>query len=1316
MPSLSVRRDRKRKAMRRRESCRRNRQASHSTRRRLAASIEPLEARYLLAFTTSLFADINQLGVSARPDSFIEFNNEAFFVADDGETGSELWKSDGTLAGTARVADLLPGPDGSQPADLTIVGSELFFTALDNDDEVDLWKSDGTTSGTVKVFDADASGVYYLSDLTASGGKLFFTAYEPATGYEIWTSDGTSGGTALVKDINSDQTVIDRPQELTDVNGTLFFTTYQVGYYNRELFKSDGTAAGTLLVSDIDGDPLESSNPSNLTNVGGVLYFAAEDLTDGVELYKSDGTASGTVQVANLSATGSSYPEELTPFNGQLFFSASDGVIGRQLYRSDGITISLVEDTTGVGAPSNPLELTVVGSELFFSSIGGAVAGPTSAVTPTLNPSPNSNSFRANSSNAAAIAISTSFPDRPLIRTATSSGLTFTARVGGQGKIGDAGVGLTGIDIDDLVLQDVDGSDLQVDAWDWTVTDPAGLTSIDFSGFASGNEFQNASEGLLFELFLNGSAVATTTTEVTGAALDDWAGTRSLGNVSLSDPGGPTVTSATVRLTFRNEMPDDSVESIVVGAILSATGTTSGTAGRELFKSDGTAAGTDMVKNIVFVGSSNPSELTEVNGQLMFSANDPLSSGRELWVSDGTEPGTTLVQDIRTGTDVYGAPLSGDPRNLTEINGQLIFSVIDDLDDRELWSSDGTAANTNLVKNINTRSQGANIRDVTLVGNKVFFIADDGINGEAVWVADPAAGTAQIAADVTASSADKVSGLTAFNGGVAFFNDSLGIHFTDGTTTTQLSTLTPVTLDAENTLFVEAGGILYYVVDQFGFGQELFSSTAAGVTGRVIDLFVGATGSDPRDLIEFNNRLFFTADHDDIGNIVVFGREVFSTDGTALGTELLEDINLDLAVPSGPITFGSFPDQLTVVGNKLFFTADNGTLGGNGRELWVSDGVFNSTTLVTDLRAGTASSSPTTLTDIGGTLYFAADDGTNGREPFKSDGTAAGTTLIANINGGNASSNPEHFLEVDGTVFFAATEALTGTELWETDGTPAGTSMVDDLQVGTASSNPIPLADTGSGRVLLSSVGSGTVDRELWIAGGVVSGVQLVADINPGAYFGSNPRDVVEIAPYRLLVADDGFAGEELFRLGEGTPEVESTVISNGAAQRSSLEQVTLTFNSVVTITGNPFSLVNTDTTDVVAVTPLVTTENEKTVVNFTFLPGPSVNANGLLLDGNYQLTVDASLISSFGFLLDGDGDGTTGDNYVFGNQAVDKFFRKFGDGDGSNLVNLFDFAGFRNAFGSSDGQPAWNEAYDNDGNDIVNLFDFAAFRNNFGT
>ncbi|MGB3756385.1 MAG: ELWxxDGT repeat protein [Rivularia sp. (in: cyanobacteria)] len=281
----------------------------------------------------------------ANPSDLTAVNNTLFFSANANaiQQGSniELWKSDGTDAGTVLIKDINP-TDSSNPDLLADVNGTLFFTADDGTNGRELWKSDGTEAGTVLIKDINSgsdssiSSTPFTPPAPNSGNKFadvndtfYFVADDGSNGNELWKSDGTESGTVLVKDIipGSGSSNLDN---LTNVNGTLFFTVND-GSNGTELWKSDGTESGTSLVKDIN--PAGNSNPANLTNIDDVLYFTAEDGSNGRELWKSDGTAKGTVLVGDINpGSASSSPGDLTIFNGELYFNADDGVNGRELW------------------------------------------------------------------------------------------------------------------------------------------------------------------------------------------------------------------------------------------------------------------------------------------------------------------------------------------------------------------------------------------------------------------------------------------------------------------------------------------------------------------------------------------------------------------------------------------------------------------------------------------------------------------------------------------------------------------------------------------------------------------------------------------------------------------------------------------------------------------------------------------------------------------------------------------------------------------------------------------------------------------------
>lgn len=347
-----------------------------------------------------LVKDINPGSAGSFPTSgsqLVNVNGTLYFTAFKSGTGWELWKSNGTAAGTVLVKDIVAGSGSSNPSDLTNVNGTLFFTAENAATGRELWKSNGTAAGTVLVKDIRPGSGYGFSFLLTDtlvnvNGTLFFTANNGINGVELWKSNGTAAGTVMVKDIKPGASLTG-PELLTAVNGTLFFVAND-GVNGPELWKSNGTAAGTQLVKNIN--PSGGIHITDLEAVNGTLFFTAIDSTNGLELWKSDGTAAGTVLVRNINTgSASSNPANLTNVNGTLYFTATTAATGIELWKSNGTATGtvLVKDITPGTGSSTLTHLTSVGSKLFFRGpgTGGSLAlwvsNGTSAGTIRLAPS-----------------------------------------------------------------------------------------------------------------------------------------------------------------------------------------------------------------------------------------------------------------------------------------------------------------------------------------------------------------------------------------------------------------------------------------------------------------------------------------------------------------------------------------------------------------------------------------------------------------------------------------------------------------------------------------------------------------------------------------------------------------------------------------------------------------------------------------------------------------------------------------------------------------------------------------------------------------
>jgi len=244
--------------------------------------------------------------------------------------------------------------------------------------------------------------------------------------------------------------------------------------------------------------------------------------------------------------------------------------------------------------------------------------------------------------------------------------------------------------------------------------------------------------------------------------------------------------------------------------------------------------------------------------------------------------------------------------------------------------------------------------------------------------------------------------------------------------------------------------------------------------------------------------------------------------------------------------------------------------------------------------------------------------------------------------------------------------------------------------------------------------------------------------ISPAVDAGSNPSGLTldqRAAPRTVAILDVTIPRTDIGAFEyQQPPQVLSVTTEqtdpNNPNQQSNVKAVVITFNQVVAFTGgtavfelrlNPGSASDTVTIN------SATLEPAGNAVRLTDFSGPLTN-KAALVDGNYTLTVKSgetttgSLYFKGSFfnqgpdgLLDGNGDGVVGDNFVLAGNADNNLFRLFGDVDGDGDVDAVDYGAFRQAFGTSVGQAGYNAAFDYDQDGDIDALDYGNFRAHFG-
>lgn len=419
-------------------------------------------------------------------------------------------------------------------------------------------------------------------------------------------------------------------------------------------------------------------------------------------------------------------------------------------------------------------------------------------------------------------------------------------------------------------------------------------------------------------------------------------------------------------------------------------------AGYELFITDGTEAGTTLLKDINpgLPGSYPGDDFVLMSGFIYFTAVRP-AEGRELWRTDGTNSGTTFVKDIRPGTEGSNTATG---YQLFSSGSYLLFAANIPASGIELWKSNGTDAGTVLLKEIHTghaNADSSNPNSFHLLGSTVLFMATDATHGEEIWKTDGTLAGTILLKDINPGIPSSTS--------IEFF-PGFGVPIFQGFHT------------FNNRAFFGA-------YDGVSTGEVWSTDGTPGNTILLKDILTG--GGFSLSFINLTNAVNLPAKF-------IFGvsdgeerSELWQSDGTPNGTTIFKAFSNLSSSP--PVIFQNFlydPNTGTISnplfqGNKFFFGA---TIDAEGDELWISDGTLPNTKIVKDIGPGMESGLEGPSWAFTSTLmYFSANDGAKGIELWKTDGTTAGTSLVADINLGINNSDPELFFSsTDELMIFAA--------------------------------------------------------------------------------------------------------------------------------------------------------------------------------------------------------------------------------------------------------------------------------------------------------
>ena len=376
---------------------------------------------------------------------------------------------------------------------------------------------------------------------------------------------------------------------------------------------------------------------------------------------------------------------------------------------------------------------------------------------------------------------------------------------------------------------------------------------------------------------------------------------------------------------------------------------------------------------------------TKVNNKIVFSHNTA-DYGKELWVSDGTTAGTMMLKDINPG------PADSTPFHFTLLDDVVYFQE----NSNQIWRTDGTIGGTYMMVN---NTQITNPTNFVKTQSFIFF-QEGPSNSKTLWKMN-----------TNPNSESEVTPTSNFSN----IDGILLLNYDDD--------------------------VILFNAKTSSIGWAIWR-TNGGVSLMVKDLYTET--SDSRQMYSgktFGNECYFS------GFSYNYGPELWKTDGTLPNTNLVKDIYIDNTLYYN----GSSPSKFIKIGANIYFVARDGI---HGYELWKTDGTAVGTQMVKDIDPDNNNNGgPYALTEFNGFLYFVHSEGTpTSSQIWKTDGTEVGTIKVSNIPNAYFSGSSEMF-SFNNVLYFNFYNQDFGTELWKLDSND-NMSLLADITPGTEGSFP----------------------------------------------------------------------------------------------------------------------------------------------------------------------------------------------------------------------------------------------------------------------